>query len=437
MNVARWLHTATLLNDGTVLVAGGSDLANQETLDSAEIYNPTTGNFTLLSNTLNTARVGHTATLLNNGQVLFVGGYDPETGLIADAELYDPPTETFIDLGDTSAPRYGHTSTMLRNGQVLIAGGKTDPTPSAAYNTAEFYDPASQTFTPLPVPMTATREGHAAALLNNGQVLITGGEIPGIGSLNIAELYDPTSGTFTAIAATMTVPRISHTMTLLNGGQVLINGGVTDFPGSSSALNTAELYDPASQTFTLAGNMASDREHQTASLLNDGTVLVTGGTDGINVFNTAEIYTLSQLNELASIAITPATSSIGFGAQQEFTAVGTFSDGSSESLASVLWNSSTPSVAPISGDATNPGVGATIALGSTTIIASAAGVSGSATFDSDNTDTRVDYPEPARFHDSRRSHAAIYGDWCLYGREHTGFYRYCNLEFAGYCGCCD
>ena len=80
MNVARWLHTATLLNDGTVLIAGGSDLANEETLDSAEIYNPTAGTFTLLSNTLNTARVGHTATLLNNGQVLIVGGYDPEIG---------------------------------------------------------------------------------------------------------------------------------------------------------------------------------------------------------------------------------------------------------------------------------------------------------------------------------------------------------------------
>jgi hypothetical protein len=64
MNVARWLHTATLLNDGTVLIAGGSDLANEETLDSAEIYSPATGTFTLLSNTLNTARVGHTATLL-------------------------------------------------------------------------------------------------------------------------------------------------------------------------------------------------------------------------------------------------------------------------------------------------------------------------------------------------------------------------------------
>jgi hypothetical protein len=377
MNIARWLHTATLLNDGTVLIAGGSDLANDETLDSAEIYNPATGTFTLLSNTLNTARVGHTATLLNNGQVLIVGGYDPDTGLIADAELYDPPTQTFIDLGDTNVPRYKHTATMLQSGLVLITGGEIDPVPSAAYNTAELYNPASQGFTPVPVPMTTAREGHAAVILSNGQVLIAGGDIPGTGSLNTAELYDPVSNTFAAIAATMTVPRTSHIMTLLNGGKVLIDGGAADSPTRSTPFNTAELFDPASQAFMLVGNMASDRKHQTATLLNDGTVLIAGGTDGNNIFSTAEIYTLSQLSGLVSIAITPATSSIGAGTQQHFAAIGTFSDGSTQTLASALWSSSSIAVAPISGDATNPGVAASTAQGTTTITANALTVSGS------------------------------------------------------------
>ena len=379
MNVARWLHTATLLNDGTVLVAGGSDLANKETLDSAEIYNPTAGTFTLLTNTLNTARVGHTATLLNNGQVLLVGGYDPDTGLIADAELYDPPTQTFIDLGDTNAPRYEHTATMLQNGHVLIAGGDRDPTPSAALNTAEIFDLPSQTFIPVPVPMTSPREGHAAVQLNNGQVLITGGDNPPAGSLNSAEIYDPPSNTFIAVSSTMTAPRVSQVLNVLNGGNVLITGGATDSGGSSTALNTAELYNAASQTFTAVSNMAGVREHQTASLLNDGTVLVAGGTDGTNIFNTAELYMPSQLNGLASIAITPATSSIGVGAQQLFTAVGTFNDNSTQTLSSVLWSSSSAATAPISGDATNPGVAATAAQGTTTITASAAGVNSSAT----------------------------------------------------------
>ena len=302
-----------------------------------------------------------------------------KTGLIADAELYDPPTQTFIDLGDTKAPRYAHTATVLQNGQVLIAGGETDPIPSAAFNTAEIFDLPSQTFKLVPVPMISTREGHAAVPLNNGQVLITGGDIPGTGSLNTAEIYDPISNTFAAVTSLMTVPRVSHVMTVLNGGKVLIMGGATDSPGNSTALYAVEFYDPASQTFAAVGDMASAREHQTASLLNDGTVLIAGGTDGTNIFNTAELYTSSQLNGLTSIAITPAAPTIGAGAQQRFAAVGTFSNGSTQNLSSVLWSSSSAAIAPVSDDATNPGVAATTTQGTTTITASAVGVSGSAT----------------------------------------------------------
>ena len=377
MNVARWLHTATLLNDGTVLIAGGSDLANEETLDTAEIYNPTTGSFTLLSNTLNTARVGHTATLLNNGQVLIVGGYDPESGLIADAELYDPPTQAFIDLGDTQVPRYEHTATILQNGQVLIAGGETDPTPRGAYNTAELFDPVSQSFTLVSVPMTTAREGQAAVLLNNGQVLITGGNDPGTGALNTAELYDPGSDVFLAVTGTMTTPRISHEMTLLNGGQVLIVGGASGANGA--ALASTETYNPTSQLFTAAGSMASVRDYQTDTLLNDGTVLIAGGTDGTNIFNSAELYMVSQLSGLTSITVTPASPSIGAGGQQLFTAIGTLSNGNTESLASVLWSSSNASVATISNDATDSGVAASLTQGAATLTASSLGISGSAT----------------------------------------------------------
>ena len=377
MNVARWLHTATLLNDGTVLVAGGSDLGNEETLDSAEIYTPATGAFTLLTSTLNTARVGHTATLLNNGQVLIVGGYDPDFGLIADAELYDPPTQTFIDLGDTNSPRYQHSATMLQNGKVLIAGGDADPTPNAAFNSAELFDPVAQVFTSVPVPMTAMREGHAAALLNNGQVLITGGDLPGTGSLSSAEVYDPTSNTFSALTSTMTVPRISHATNLLNGGKVLITGGATDASGNSTPLSSAEVYDPASQTFTATSNMTSVRDHQTTSLLNDGTVLVDGGTDGVNIFNTAELYMTSQLNGLASITIAPASPTIGMGLQQAFTAVGTFGDGSSQNLASAIWSSSNTGVATVSNDSTDFGAAASLTQGTTTISAAASGITGS------------------------------------------------------------
>ncbi len=380
MNVARWLHTATLLNDGTVLIAGGSDLANQETLDTAEIYNPVAGTFTLLSATLNTARVGHTATLLSNGQVLIVGGYDPETGIIADAELYDPIAQVFIDLGDTNTPRYRHTATLLETGQVLIAGGETDPTPTAAHNNAEIFNPATWTFIPLSATMTTAREGHAATLLNNGQILITGGDLPGTGSLNTAESYDPIANSFTAVSSTMTTPRIYHDAVLLNGGQVLLSGGEDDAGGNSTALNTAEVFNPTALTFTaVPGNMTSTREHQMATLLNDGTVLEDGGTDGTNIFNTAEIYTASKLTGLTSIAVSPASPSVPTGTQQLLVATGTFSDGSIQVLSSVLWSSSSPSVSLVSNDATDAGFTTSIAPGTATITATGAGISGSST----------------------------------------------------------
>jgi len=378
MNVARWLHTATLLNDGTVLIAGGSELANKETLDSAEIYDPVAGTFTLLPSTLNTARVGHTATLLSNGQVLIVGGYDPTTGIISDSELYDPIAQVFIDLGDTNTPRFRHTATLLQNGQVLIAGGEIDPTPSGAYNTAEIFNPQTWVFSPLSVTMISAREGHAATLLNDGTVLITGGDLPPTGSLNTAEIYNATANTFTAVSAAMTSPRIFHDSLLLNGGQVLLSGGETDSGGTSNALNAAELYNPTTQTFTATtGNMTSVREHQTATLLNDGTVLEDGGTDGTNAFNTAEIYTISKLTGLASIAISPTAPSVPLGSQQLLVATGTFNDGSTQVLSSVLWSSSSTGVATVSGDASDSGNVATIAQGTATITATAAGLSGS------------------------------------------------------------
>ncbi|HYM79487.1 MAG TPA: choice-of-anchor D domain-containing protein [Candidatus Dormibacteraeota bacterium] len=379
MNVPRWLHTATLLGDGTVLITGGSSLSNGTTLNSAEIYDPVAGSFTLLQSQLNTARAGHTATLLGGGQVLLVGGYDPTTGIIADAELYDPGTQAFIDLGNTNAPRFHHSATLLQNGQVLIAGGETDPTPSGAYNTAEVFNPLTWRFTALPANMTTGREGHSATLLNDGTVLLAGGDLPGAGSLSTAEIFSPSSSTFSAISATMSSPRIFHDAVLLNGGKVLLSGGVSDAGGSTAALSTAELYDPTAQTFTAAsGNMTTVREHQTATLLNDGTVLEDGGTDGTNIFNTAEIYTTSKLTGLASISVTPASLSIPAGAQQLLTATGTFSGGGTQTLSSVIWSSSSASVLGVSNDASNSGDAAGIIQGTATVTATAAGVSGSA-----------------------------------------------------------
>ena len=173
------------------------------------------------------------------------------------------PEAAFMPTGSMTVAREAHTATLLQNGQVLIAGG-TDGSSSLA--SAELYDPMSQAFTATGNMMIA-QLGHSATLLANstlpnyGKVLMAGG-----GS-QIAELYDPTAGTFAATGS-MVAPRTGQTATLLQNGQVLIAGGETA---------SAELFNPSSGTFTATGSMTVLRSLHTATLLPDGRVLITGG----------------------------------------------------------------------------------------------------------------------------------------------------------------
>ena len=163
MNTGRAGHTATLLADGTVLVAGGWRAGN-----TAEIYDPETKKFTP-TGAMTTQRWWPTATLLKDGRVLVAGGLR-----IASAEIYDPSTGTFEPTGNMNAVRYGHAATLLPNGKVLIAGGLFDTSSDLGLASAELYDPQRQTFTAIG-NMTGSRSGHTATLLLDGSVLIAGG----------------------------------------------------------------------------------------------------------------------------------------------------------------------------------------------------------------------------------------------------------------------
>jgi Kelch motif/Galactose oxidase, central domain len=203
MTAARYAHTATLLANGKVLIAGGaySGRDSVSSLTSAELYDPSSGTFTATGD-MTTPRQRHTATLLPDGKVLIMGGEtcnDSARCVLASAELYDPPTGMFIPTGTMRTARWGYTATLLNNGKVLIAGGSSHTV--FAFASAELYDPSTGTFTATG-DMTTPRSGHTATLLPNGSVLITGsgawsGQVPG------AELYDPDAGEFRPAGGTI------------------------------------------------------------------------------------------------------------------------------------------------------------------------------------------------------------------------------------------
>ena len=194
------------------------------------------------------------------------------------------------------------TGTLLNNGMVLIAGGINI---NGTLDSAELYNPANKTFT-FTGNLNGLRCYHTATLLNSGMVLIEGGEQPSGSTfvpLASAELYNPANGTFT-VTGNLNAARVGPTATPLNNGTVLVTGGVefsgeTDVPQSS-----AEVYDPVAATFATTGSLNSARATQSATLLTNGTVLVTGGFDASGSLASAEFYEPGTLTPAGLTAIT-------------------------------------------------------------------------------------------------------------------------------------
>jgi N-acetylneuraminic acid mutarotase len=355
MATARYAHTATLLPNGTVLVAGGNDgTSGTSAVASAELYDPATNTWSA-PGSMATARFGHSATLLPNGKVLVAGGFDG-TSAVASAELYDPATNTWSVAGSMATARSYQTATLLPNGEVLVAGGQDvtnsplasaelyDPGTSSwssagnmsdardsgtatllgngfgneqvlvaggydgisVVRSAELYDPATNTWSPTG-SMAHDRDVHTATLLGNGKVLVAGGANNSPGQRDdSAELYDPATKTWSA-AASMPIVRADHTATLLGNGQVLVAGG----EDVSSVLAPAELYDPATNTWSSAGSMAVAHDAPTATLLGNGRVLVTGGRGGVGftALSSAELYGSADSTPPSVTITTPANNS--------------------------------------------------------------------------------------------------------------------------------
>jgi hypothetical protein len=332
LNTARYDHTATLLHDGTVLVAGGY---NNATLASAELYEPTTQLWTTTRN-MGTARRDHTATLLATGQVLLIGGgdvhdfdsadlYTPSTsewtsypgvlttprsyhtatllnnpantsanggkelvlvvggGINSSSDLYDPTAASSVAVADTS-PRYSHTATLLNDGRVLVAGG-FDYSTSTTLASAVLYDPSGRVMNPTG-DLATGRYSHTATLVrladSTYRVLVTGGTDAKGQALASAELYDPSTGIWSPTHG-LAFARSGHIATLMPDGKVLVVGG-------NEFISNAELYDPLTKTWTATANLQKGRYVFSATLLNNGSVLVVGGLGVAGPLSDVELH---------------------------------------------------------------------------------------------------------------------------------------------------
>ena len=217
-----------------------------------------------------TARANHSATLLDDGRVLVTGGVGVGGAALALAEVYDPWTNAWTPVAPMHRARAGHTATLLRDGRVLIAGGDDAGVPT---DWLEIFDPNPGVFSLANAVLSAARTEHAAALLEDERVLVAGG-FDGTTALDSIDIYDPNSDTVMA-APSLGAMRAGLSATTLLEGNVLLLGGWND----SGELASAELYDPVSNTITDAGGtlLAPRQRHQAFLLPHNNTVLVVGG----------------------------------------------------------------------------------------------------------------------------------------------------------------
>jgi hypothetical protein len=209
---------------------------------------------------------------------------------------------TWTVTGSLNTIRVAHTATLLSGGKVLVAGGFLADTSLAS---AELYDPATGTWSTTG-SMNAVRDFHTATLLETGKVLVAGGGgvdccVNGLAS---AELYDPASGTWSTTGS-MNTGRLSHTATLLQRGNVLVAGGIGP---DGATLASAETYHPTTGVWKPVGPLNTARFAHTATLLASGQVLAAGGVDsGNNVLASAELFTPPTALELAPPLVDAST----------------------------------------------------------------------------------------------------------------------------------
>ena len=274
LQIPRTRHTATFLPNGKILLVGGS-LESDDFVADEELVDPATGSSNWTA-PLHTMRHDHTATLLPDGRVLVVGGYSLPQGWLDDAEVYDPASDTWTVVPPLFKHGVHHTATLMKDGRVLVVGGCIGS--GVCTDKVEIFNPKTNSWVDAE-PLKSNRASHTAQLLTDGRVLIVGGS--GANDLRVDSdgvVYDPEKNNWTATGA-MSIPRLLAQSILLPNGRVLVAGGTVLEESSSNQIstNSVEVYDPASNTWTIASNLAEARYAFVLISLPNGQLLAIGG----------------------------------------------------------------------------------------------------------------------------------------------------------------
>lgn len=285
-NWERTFHTASLLPDGRVLVAGGTGrivlkegeeeplFRGNKDLNSAEIYDPKTDEWENAPDMAYKKQLAQAITL-EDGRVMIIGGRSGVSTL-SSVEAYDPEENSWTELESMTQSRMSHSAVKLIDNRILVTGGMESVTMGDTLSSSEIYDPLKNSWLKV-ADLTRARLGHRSTLLPDGRILVTGGTTVVEGDLlgpeTTAEIYDPILNKWSLIATDL-VARKDHSAVLIPGGKVILIGGGDPI---GAGVLPIESYDIENNEWSVISNLPEGRNLLTATTLRDGSIMIIGG----------------------------------------------------------------------------------------------------------------------------------------------------------------
>jgi hypothetical protein len=293
MSLHRAAHQATVLESGEVLITGGCAGDGCTPFHpSAEVYDPADQSFRSAA-PMSLPRASHTATLLQDGRVLIAGGCSAE-GATARAEIYDATADRWMRAGDMAEPRCSHVAVPLGDGRVFVMGGGGGRL--GELSSAEVFDPATSSFSSLG---RMRNNYYLATPLRDGRILLTGGQSDRGEIIASAAIFDPGSGQFERTGQ-MATGRVKHAAAPLSDARVLVIGG-SDHRGFGGRFNSTEIYDPESGRFSPGPELRYGRHkiRDAVAVLPSGAIVVVGGAIRPELYDPADRIFLPVRGELS------------------------------------------------------------------------------------------------------------------------------------------